>query len=177
MPRPGIEIATTHTAARLRAEARASGCSQAACPMTAIANALEIPSRTQAANLANLSVPALRDAILRDNAEGLAGLYNRPSPGRKPKLDAEKKAELRELILKGPDIEAEGISASTLEDLTDITKQKWGISYHRASMSRIVRKMNMSRQKSRPYNPKQDPAAAAAFKKSPGHTQDGCGYI
>jgi transposase len=177
MPRPGIEIATTHTAAQLRAEARSCGCSQAACRMTAIANALELPSRTQAAKLANLSVQALRDAVLRYNAEGLAGLYNRPSPGRKPKLNSERKAELKDLILKGPDIEVEGISSYTLQDLTEITKKKWGISYHPASMSRVVRKMNMSRQKSRPYNPKQDPASVEAFKKSPGNTQDGCGYI
>ena len=173
MPRPGIEIAKSHTPARLRAEARSSGCSQAACRMTAIANALEMKSRTKAARLANLSVQALRDAVLRYNAEGLAGLYNRPSPGRKSKLDAEKKAVLKELILKGPDIEAEGISAYTLEDLAAIAKDKWGISYHRASMSRVVRKLGMSRQKARPYNPKQDPAAAEAFKKSPEYTQGG----
>jgi transposase len=176
MPRLGIEIAKTHTSARLRAEARSCGCSQAACRMTAIANALEMPSRTEAAKLANLSVQALRDAVLRYNAEGLDGLYNRPGAGRKPKLDAAQQATLKELILKGPDIEAEGISAYTLEDLAAIAKDKWGVSFHRASMSRVVRKLGMSRQKSRPYNPKQDPASAEAFKKSPGNTQDGCGY-
>jgi Winged helix-turn helix len=99
MPRPGIEIAKTHTSARLRAEARRCGCSQAACRMTAIANALEMPSRTEASKLANLSAQALRDAVLRYNAEGLAGLYNRPSPGRKSKLNAEQKTALKELIL------------------------------------------------------------------------------
>jgi transposase len=176
MPRLGIEIAKTHTSARLRAEARSCGCSQAACRMTAIANALEMPSRTEAAKLANLSAQALRDAVLRYNAEGLDGLYNRPGAGRKPKLDAEQQATLKELILKGPDIEAEGISAYTLEDLAAIAKDKWGVSFHRASMSRVVRKLGMSRQKSRPYNPKQDPASAEAFKKSPRNTQDGCGY-
>jgi transposase len=102
MPRLGIEIAKTHTPARLRAEARSCGCSQAACRMTAIANALEMPSRTEAAKLANLSAQALRDAVLRYNAEGLDGLYNRPGAGRKPKLDAEQQATLKELILKGP---------------------------------------------------------------------------
>ncbi|MEQ1696204.1 MAG: winged helix-turn-helix domain-containing protein [Hyphomicrobiaceae bacterium] len=142
--------------------------------MTAIANALEMPSRTEAAKLANLTAQTLRDAVLRYNAEGLAGLYNRPSPGRKPKLNVEQKAALKALILQGPDIEAEGISAYTLEDLAAIARDKWGISYHRASMSRVVRKLGMSRQKAWPYNPKQDPAAAEAFKKSPGNTENGC---
>jgi transposase len=83
----------------------------------------------------------LRDAVLRYNAEGLAGLYNRPSPGRTQKLDAEQKMALKELVLKGPDIEVEGISAYTLEDLAAIAKDKWGVSYHRASISRVVRKL------------------------------------
>ena len=176
MTRRALGIAKTHTAGRLRAEARRCGCSQAAGRMTAIANALEMTSRTQAARLANMSVQALRDAVLRYNAEGLDGLYNRPGPGRKSKLNSAQQAELADLIRKGPDIEADGISAWTLDDLVEIAKRRWNISYHPASMSRVVRKMGFSRQKARPYNPKQDPAAVAAFKKSPGNIEGSCGY-
>jgi hypothetical protein len=47
--------------------------------MLAIANALEDMSRADAARLAGMERPALRDAVVRYNAKGLAaGLYDRP---------------------------------------------------------------------------------------------------
>jgi transposase len=36
------------------------------------------------------------------------------------------------------------------------------------SMGRILRELGLSRQKGRPSHPEKDPAAQAAFKKSPG---------
>jgi hypothetical protein len=82
VPARGLEIARRLTPARLRAEARTSGFARAAARMSTIANALEMPERKEAARLAGLSGQALRDAILRYNAEGLDGLYDRPRSGR-----------------------------------------------------------------------------------------------
>jgi len=176
MARAGIAIATTLTPARLRAEARCARCSRAAARMMAIANALEMTSRTAAAEFAGFSVQALRDVVLRYNAGGLDGLYDRPGKGRKPKLAAEQQAELAEIVRKGPDVETEGLSAYTLDDLARIAKERWDVSVHPSSMSRIVRKLGFSRQKARKLHPAQDPAAAAAFKKSPGAAENGCHY-
>ena len=52
---------------------------------------------------------ALRDAVLRYNAEGLAGLHDRPRPGRRPRLDEEQRAALRQAVLDGPEVEAMGL--------------------------------------------------------------------
>ncbi len=52
----------------------------------AIANALEGMDRASAARLAGMDRQTLRDWVHRYNAEGIAGLCNRPAPGRKPKL-------------------------------------------------------------------------------------------
>ena len=63
--------------------------------MLAIANALEGLSRADAARAAGIERQSLRDAVLRSNAEGLAGLVDRPN-GRRPELEeawAKKKAE------------------------------------------------------------------------------------
>jgi transposase len=176
MPARGLEIATRLMPARLRAEARTSGCARAAARMSAIANALEMPERKEAARLAGLSGQALRDAILRYNAEGLDGLYDRPRSGRPRKLDEAQQAELSRIIVEGPDVEAEGVSSHTLADLARITAERWNISYHPASMSRVVRRLGFSRQKARPRHPKTDPAAQAAFKKSPGNAEGNCRY-
>jgi transposase len=70
-------------------------------------------------------------------------------------------------VLEGPDPEQDGISSYTLDDLAELAKTRWNASYHPASMSRVVRRLGFSRQKARPSNPKSDPAAQAAFKKSP----------
>ena len=86
--------------------------------------------------------------------------------GRPRKLDAAGEAELLQIILKGPDPETDGISAYTLEDLVRIVEERFSLRFHPASMSRVVRRLGLSRQKARPSHPEKDLAAQAAFKKS-----------
>jgi transposase len=81
--------------------------------MLAIANALEGMSRAEAARLAGpraawaarcgadgasalpmLERQALRDAVVRYNAEGIAGLHDRPKPGRPQRLSEAEQAVL-----------------------------------------------------------------------------------
>ena len=69
----------------LRRRARHEPNRRAALRLLAIANALEGMSRAEAARLAGMERQALRDAVVRYNAEGLAGLYDRPKPGRPPR--------------------------------------------------------------------------------------------
>jgi transposase len=171
-----IEIRRDRTPARLRVEARQAGCSRAAARMCAVAHALEGMSRTRAAELAGLSVQALRDIVLRYNAQGLTGFYDKPRSGRPRKLDAAQEQDLAATITAGPDPEQDGISAYTLEDLAGIVAAKWQVAYHPSSMSRVVQRLGFSRQKARPSHPKKDPAAAAAFKKSSGRAEKDCRY-
>ena len=131
----------------------------------AIANALEGMPRAEAARLAGMERQALRDAVMRYNAEGLAGLSDRPRASRRPLLDAAQAAELGEVILGGPDPERDGLSSWTLPELCRVIEARWGKRVHPASLSRIVRRMGFSRQKARPAHPNADKAAAEAFKK------------
>jgi transposase len=85
--------------------------------MQATAGALEGMTRAEAARLAGLERQALRDAVVRYNTEGLAGLHARPRVGRRPRLDEARRAALRQLVLDGPDMEASGLSAWTLPEL------------------------------------------------------------
>src|ERR687893_1412616 len=84
----GLPIRDDMPAAELRRLARPEKDRAAAAPMPAIAGALEGLTRAEAARLASMERQALRDAVLRYNAEGLAGLYSR-SPGRRSRLDEE----------------------------------------------------------------------------------------
>jgi len=149
----------------LRGLARREPDRAAAVRMQAIAGALEGLTRAEAARLAGMERQALRDAVLRYNAEGLAGLHDRPRPGRPPRLDEERRAALRKLVLDGPDVEVTGLSAWTLGELCREVEERWGVCYHEGHMSKLVRALGLSRQKARPSHPKADPAARDAFAK------------
>jgi transposase len=130
----------------------------AATRMMAIANALEGMTRAEAARLAGMERQALRDAVVRDNVEGLDGLHDRPHPGGKPQLDDQQRAPLRQIVLAGPNVEQTGLSAWTLAELCAEVKRRWGVGYRVAHMSKLMRKLSLSRQKARPSHPKADPA-------------------
>ena len=152
-------------AATLRRLARREPARAAAARMFAIANALEGMTRAEAARLAGMERQALRDAVVRYNAEGLAGLHDRPRPGSKPRLGEAHRAALRQLVLDGPEVEATGVSAWTLAELCREVEVRWGVRYHEGHMSKLVRALGLSRQKARPSHPKANPAAREAFAK------------
>ncbi len=126
-------------------------------------------TRAEAARLAGMGRQALRDAVVRYNAEGLAGLHSRPSPGRRPRLDEEQRSALRRLVLDGPEVEATGLSAWTLPELCREVEERWGVAYHPSHMGKPMRRLGLPRQKARPSHPKADAAAREAFAKG------GCG--
>ena len=152
-------------ASELRRLARREPDRAAAARMQAIAGALEGMTRAEAARLAGMERQALRDAVLRYNAEGLAGLHDRPRPGSKPRLDETRRSALRQLILDGPEVETTGLSAWTLGELCREVEARWGIRYHEGHMSKLVRALGLSWQKARPLHPKANPAAQEAFAK------------
>ena len=160
-----LTIRTDVPAAELRRLARHEKDRAAAARMLAIAGALEGLSRAEAARLAGMERQALRDAVVRYNTEGLAGLHSRRSPGRRSRLDEERRAALRRLVLDGPDVEATGLSAWTLPELCREVEQRWGVAYHPSHMGKLMRRLGLSRQKARPSHPTADAAAREAFAK------------
>ena len=161
----GLTIRTDRPAAELRRLARREKDRAAAARLQAIAGALEGMTRAEAARLAGMERQALRDAVVRYNAEGLAGLYSRRSPGRQSRLDEDKRAVLRQLVLDGPEVETTGLSAWTLPELCQEVEKRWGVSYHPSHLGKLMRRLGLSRQKARPSHPKADAAAREAFAK------------
>lgn len=161
----GLPIRSDRPASALRRLARREPDRNAAARLQAIAGALEGLPRAEAARLAGMERQALRDAVVRYNAEGLAGLHDRPRRGRAPRLDEARRALLRQLVVDGPDVEATGLSAWTLGDLCREVEARWSVRYHEGHMSKLVRGLGLSRQKTRPSHPKADPAAQERFAK------------
>ena len=160
-----LEVVAQHSAAELRRAARHEVDRRAAMRLIGIAETIDGEDRQTAAERADMSDQSLRDAIKRYNAEGIEGLYDRPRTGRPAKLSGAQRDELRKIVVDGPDVEADGLSAFTRDDLVKIARDKWKVAYDPTSMGRILRSLGLSRQKARPSHPKKDPAAAEAFKK------------
>jgi transposase len=151
--------------ARLRAMARRERNPRTATRMLAIASALEGRSRAEAARLAGMERQALRDAVVRYNAEGLEGLRDRPKPGRHPALTEPEQALLLAAIFSGPERARYGCTDWTLPTLCRWLEDRFDKRLHPASLSRIVRRLDLSRQKTRPLHPEADKRVKAAFVK------------
>ncbi|GAW36935.1 hypothetical protein RA2_04010 [Roseovarius sp. A-2] len=160
-----LEIKDELSAAELRALAAREKANRVARRMLAVANALEGMSRAAAARAAGMDRQALRDAVVRYNAEGLAGLYDRPTPGRPQALTEAELARLSERILRGPDPETDGVSSWTLPDLCRWIEEHFDKRLPPQSLSRILRREGFSRQKTRPTHPKTDEKAQRRFEK------------
>jgi transposase len=167
----GLPICDDVPPTELRRLARREPDRAAAARMYAIANALDGMSRAEAARLVGMERQALRDAVVRYNAEGLAGLHNRPHPGPAPRLDEARRAALKKLVLAGPEVEVTGLSAWTLPELCAEVERRWGVRFHPGHMSKLVRALGLSRQKARPAHPKVDPDAQDAFAKGGSRTR------
>ena len=150
MTRRALKIGDDPSAAALRALAAREKRNRAARRRSAIATALDGMSRAGAAGMERR---ALRDAVVRCNAEGLDGLHDRPTPGRPPALTEAELALLSARIVRGPDAGADGVrgSAST----------SWIPAADRGSLrqalaplsARRLRHAGLSRRKTRPTRP------------------------
>jgi len=160
-----VKIREDLSAEALRRAARREKDGRAAARMYAIAHALEGLSRAEAARLAGMERQALRDAVVRYNAEGLAGLHDRPKGRPSRRLDAAEEAALAAVILLGPDPDTDGCCAWTRADLCRWLEAEYAKSYHPSSMTRVLRRLGFSRQKARPFHPRRNAEAQEAFKK------------
>ena len=98
-----------HTAEALREFAAQSRDGAQVRRLLAIALILEGRSRMEAAELSGMDRHTLRDWLHRYNATGITGLTSRCSSGRPRALDEAQMAELKALVIKGPDPETDKV--------------------------------------------------------------------
>lgn len=107
----------------------------------------------------------LRDWVHRYNALGIDGLKSRRSPGRRPALTPQQKAELRELVVKGPDPATEQVVRWRCVDLRGVVARRFGVNVHVHTIGKWLNRFGLTRLQPRPFHPKKDADAEAAFKK------------
>ena len=154
------------SAGDLRQEAKRCRDAAAARRMLALALVLEGHAREEAARHAGMDRQTLRDWVHRYNAEGLAGLHDRPHLGPKPRLAPEQMTELVAIVVQGPDPERDGIVRWRRVDLQVVIKRRFGVHLHERSVGKVLRRLGFARLSVRPKHPSSDPEAQAAFKKT-----------
>jgi len=154
------------TAVDLRAAATRAKNVAAARRMLCLAMVLEGADRTTAAETCGMDRQTLRDWVHRYNAEGLPDLYDRKPPGARPKLTAEQKAALAELVEAGPDPAVHGVVRWRRTDLRDELEHRFGVALHERSVGKVLKKLGYRRLSVRPRHPESDEEAQEAFKKT-----------
>jgi transposase len=157
---------TEHTAEALREFAAGSRDGAQVRRLLAIAMILEARCRTEAAELSGMDRQTLRDWVHRYNAEGIDGLTSRCSSGRPPALDDVQMAELKALVIKGPDPESDKIVRWRCVDLRGQVAERFTVAVHERTIGKWLRKLKFTRLQPRPFHPKKDAEAQEAFKKS-----------
>ena len=153
-------------AVELRREAGRCRDARAARRMLAPALVPEGSSREEAARAAGMDRQTLRDWVHRYNAEGLAGLRDRPRSGRRPRLTAGQEAGLVTAVERGPDPDRDGVVRWRRVDLKALIEARFAARLHERSVGKVLRRLGFSRVSVRPRHPKADEAAQAAFKKA-----------
>jgi transposase len=161
-----VPIATERTSAELRALARRERDGRVSARLLALAGALDGMSREAAARAAAMDRQTLRDWVHRYNAEGVAGLRDRPRAGRPCRLDQGRQAALKALVLRGPRLERDGCVAWRARDLRDLVERRFGVGYSESGMLRLLHGLDLSWQKARPVHPEADVKAQERFKKT-----------
>jgi transposase len=163
----GIALTVTrvdHTASELRAFAAKSGDGAQVRRLLAIALVLEGYSRTEAAALSGMDRQTLRDWVHRYNDEGIDGLKSRSAPGRAPALTDEQMAELRALVIHGPDPVAHKVVRWRCVDLRAEVARRFSVDVHESTIGKWLHQLGLTRLQPRPFHPKKDAAAQEAFK-------------
>lgn len=127
---------------------------------------LEGRTRSEAATQNGMDRQTLRDWVHRYNAEGVAGLQDRHRSGRTPALTAEQQAELKALVINGPDLATHKVVRWRCKDLRAEVAKRFGREVHESTIGKWLHQLGLTRLQPRPVHPKKDPEAEVAFKKT-----------
>jgi transposase len=154
------------TATELRALAAKSDDADQARRLLAIAMIYDGASRLDAARQAGMDRQTLRDWVHRYNETGFDGLVSRKPAGAIPKLTQAQMAELRELVIAGPDPETHKVIRWRCVDLRAEVTRRFSVTVPERTIGKWLRKLKLTYLQPRPHHPKKDAAAQEAFKKT-----------
>ena len=90
---------------------------------------------------------AVSQWMKRAQKEGVEGLRHKPSPGASPRLSEDQRAKLPELLAQGAPAHGFRGEVWTCGRVAEVILKEFGVSYHPAHVSRLIRKLGLSLQK------------------------------
>ena len=102
-------------------------------------------TRVEAAELCGMDRQTLRDWVHRYNAEGLAGLSDRPQPGPAPRLTPAQQAETAELVRVGPNLAEHGVVRWRRRDLAAVIERRFGAALAERSVGALLKRLGLRR--------------------------------
>lgn len=160
-----IPVRQDKDAKRLRLLARLEKVGKVVRRLLGIANILDGRGREESAELVGLAPRDLTRAVKRYNAEGVAGLHDRKIPGRPSKLTPEQDAELKRIVLAGPDDKENGHPEFKVRHLVELIERKWGIRLGAETVRTKLHALKLEKLVCRPVHHKADPDEQTAFKE------------
>jgi len=157
---------TDHTSPTLRAMASKCGDGAQVRRMLAVALVLDGRRRSEAAALNGMDRQTLCDWVHRYNAAGIDGLKSRKSPGKPPCLSEQQKAELRALVVRGPDPVIARVVRWRCVDLQAEVARRFSVDVHESTIGKWLRQLGLTRLQPRPVHPKKEVEAEVTFKKT-----------
>lgn len=154
-----------HTADELAALVRAERRGKVARRLAAVRLAAVGEPAAAVGEQVLLSERQVRTWVARYNADGVAGLADRPGRGRKAPLDAAQAERLKARLRAGP-TPADGACAVRGADVRRILRDEFGVVRSLPSVYELLHRLGFEPLRPRPRHPKADAAAQAAFKKA-----------
>jgi transposase len=131
--------------------------------------ALELKERgwkqTEIADALGVTEGAVSQWMKRATEEGVEGLRHKPPPGATPRLSEDERAKLPELLAQGA--EAHGFRGEvwTCERVAIVIRREFGVSYHPAHVSRLLKASRQSLQKPQRRAEQRDEEAIEHWKE------------
>ncbi len=103
--------------------------------------------QTQIADALGVSEGAVSQWMKRAREKGVEGLRHKPPPGAPPRLSEDERARLPELLAQGAQAHGFRGDVWTCERVAEVIRREFGVSYHPAHVSRLLKKLRLSLQK------------------------------
>src|SRR3954452_11938996 len=151
-----VTMRTDFAASELRRLAAITKNANQSRRLLSLAAVLDGMNRTEAARIGGVERQKLPDWGHRFNDHGPEGLLDSWSKGPAPRLSAEQRAEIGQLVETGPDRAVHGVVRWRRIDLQRVIVERFGIAYHERTVGKLLKTLGFSHISGRPRHPAQD---------------------